>query len=185
MWVISWGYSAYFVTELQLSVQGQIKLEEPTTEEMQRTAVFKQRRQFDVSYEVSKSFKCLAMEIKGGHTRLHDAICLPLRLLAFQGCGRTVRARYAPVLPAQGGEQGEEEIAQRWLSVVCNLIDGENRRHTTFVLEERSLWMSNWDENGERVQVPNAKLYHSNKQAGDTIFLARQIREGRRHIRLR
>ncbi len=57
-----------------------------------------------------------------------------------------------------------EEIAQRWLWVICNWIDGVDRENTTFVLKKGALWMSNWLENGERVRIPDAKLYHSKKQ---------------------
>jgi hypothetical protein len=57
--------------------------------------------------------------------------------------------------------KAKEKIAERWLWVVCNRIDGVDREHTTFVLVKGALWMSNWDEGGRRVQIPDAKIYHS------------------------
>lgn len=58
----------------------------------------------------------------------------------------------------------KEKVAERWLWVVCNRIDGVDREHTTLVLKKGALWMSNWLEDGERVRISDAKLYHSKKQ---------------------
>ena len=64
----------------------------------------------------------------------------------------------------------KEEIAQRWLWVVCNRIDGVDREHTTFVLRKNAFWATNWTEGGQRIQIQDAKLYHSKNKPKDIIF---------------
>jgi len=75
--------------------------------------------------------------------------------------------------------KAKENIAERWLWVVCNRIDGVDREHTTFVLRKGMLWMTNWEEDGQRIEIPNAVLYHSRKQTqGYHFWRDKHIRGG-------
>lgn len=73
----------------------------------------------------------------------------------------------------------KEKIAERWLWVVSNRIDGVDREHTTFVLRKGMLWVTNWEEGGQRVEIPNAVLCHSKKQTqGYHFWRDKHIRGG-------
>jgi hypothetical protein len=67
-------------------------------------------------------------------------------------------------------EEAGEQIAERFLWVVCNLVDSVDREHTTFKLMHGRTWTSNYLENGERVRIPNASLVYSAKQTESYHF---------------
>jgi hypothetical protein len=58
-----------------------------------------------------------------------------------------------------------EEIAQRWLWVVCNRIDSVDREHTNWFFLHGSRWTPSYLQNGEVIAVENPKLTFSKSKS--------------------
>lgn len=63
------------------------------------------------------------------------------------------------------------KIADHWMWVVCNLIDGVDRGKTTLLLWKGGVWTASYrDDHGEWCNVPDPKLIFSLKQCAGYHF---------------
>ncbi len=150
----------------------QIKLKGPVTDEMERVIALRHTHQYTLGYPVEPENVPTtwqwnsSREIPDYYTP-HGFPCISSRI---KDVAEKIEPDVHQFFPLTVVDKAKEKIAERWLWVVCNRIDGVDRKHTTYVLKKGALWMSNWDENGERFVVPNAKLYHSRKQTAGYHF---------------
>jgi hypothetical protein len=58
-----------------------------------------------------------------------------------------------------------DEIAQRWLWVVCNRIDSVDREHTNLFFRHGSLWTPEYFEDGKRIKVEGPRVVFNKSQS--------------------
>lgn len=158
-----------------------IKVEGPETEEVLRAIARNHKHQYNLGFRIRHENVPTIWQWKS--SRAVPDYYTPNAFPCVSSRFKEVAERFEPdvhqffaitVVNKAGGE-----IAQRWLWVVCNRIDGVDREHTTFVLKKGALWMSSWMENGKRVRVPDAKLYHSKTlTAGYHFWRDKHLRGG-------
>ncbi|MGQ3227918.1 MAG: imm11 family protein [Blastomonas fulva] len=143
-----------------------IKVEGPETEEKLLAINLYYRQQYNAGFRIMSEnvptvWQWNSSRILPDYYTPHAFPCVSSRF-------KEVVERFEPdvhqFFPITVVNKAKEKIAQRWLWVVCNRIDGVDREHTTLVLKKGALWMSNWLEDGKRVRIHDAKLYHSKTQ---------------------
>jgi len=143
-----------------------IKVDGPETEEMLRAIALDHVHQYNLGFRITHENVPTIWQWKS--TRAVPDYYTPNAFPCVSSRFKEVVERFEPdvhqFFPVAVVNKAKEKIAERWLWVVCNRIDGVDREHTTFVLKKGALWMTNWDEDGKRVVIPDAKLFHSKKQ---------------------
>jgi hypothetical protein len=149
-----------------------IRVEGPETEEMLRAIALQHRHQYNLGFRITDDNVPTLLEWNSSrpvpdYYAPHGFPCVSSRF-------KDVVERFEPnvhqFFPVTVVKKTGDEIANRWLWVVCNRIDGVDREHTTMVLRKGTYWTSNWREGNERVTIPDAKLYHSKKRTADYHF---------------
>jgi len=149
-----------------------IKVERPETEEMQRAIGLQHRHQYNLGFRITDDNVPTLWEWNSSrpvpdYYTPHGFPCVSLR---FKDVVEGFEPDVHQFFPLTVLNKAGDEIAQRWLWVVCNRIDGVDREHTTMVLRKGTYWTSNWREGNESVTIPGAKLYHSKKQTAGYHF---------------
>lgn len=158
-----------------------IKVEGPETEETLRAITHHYKHQYNAGFRIAKEHVPTLWEWESSrpvpdYYTPHGFPCVTSR---FKDMVERFEPDVHQFFPISVVNKAGDEIAQRWLWVVCNRIDGVDREHTTFVLKKGALWMSSWMENGKRVRIPDAKLYHSKTQtAGYHFWRDKHLRGG-------
>jgi len=81
--------------------------------------------------------------------------------------------------PLKVVDKAGDQIAERWLWVVCVNIDSVDREHTTYKFVKDAIWMSNYRDGDKRVRIPDAKLIlSSTKTVGHHFWRDTRIMGG-------
>lgn len=143
-----------------------IRVEGPLTDELKRAIALKHTHQYNLGYRIKGENvpKIWQWASKRKVPDYYTPQVFPCVSSRFKDVVERFEPDVHQFFPVTVVNKAKEKIAERWLWVVCNRIDGVDREHTTFVLKKGVQWMSSWREEGKRVRIPDAKLYHSKKQ---------------------
>lgn len=141
-----------------------IALEGPLTKEMRLSANLNQTHQFNIGYPVEANnvpnnwMWASEREMSDFYTpEGFPCVSKELKLLIER-----LDAGVHQFFPLQVVNKAGEQIAERWLWVVCNLIDSVDREHTNLEFRNNIRWRAD--------KVANPRLVFNSKQIGSCHF---------------
>lgn len=143
-----------------------IKVEGPETEEMLRAISRNHKHQYNLGFRISCENVPSIWLWKS--SRAVPDFYTPNAFPCVSSRFKEVVERFAPdvhqFFPITVVNKAKEKIAERWLWVVCNLIDGVDREHTNLFFQNQNLWTSSYKEDGEWKRVRDPKVAFNKQQ---------------------
>lgn len=143
-----------------------IKVEGPETEEMLRAVARNHKHQYNLGFRITHENVPTIWQWKS--SRAVPDYYTPNAFPCVSSRFKEVVERFEPdvhqFFPVAVVDKAKEKIAERWLWVVCNRIDGVDREHTNLFFQNQNLWTSSYKEDGEWKRVRDPKVAFNKQQ---------------------
>lgn len=144
----------------------QIKVEGPETEEMLRAISINHVTQYILGFRITHENVPTIWQWKSSrpapdYFTPHGFPCVSSR---FKDVVERLEPDVHQFFPIAVVNKAMAKIAERWLWIVCNRIDGVDREHTNLFFQDQSLWTSSYKEGGEWKRVRDPKVAFNKQQ---------------------